>query len=146
MIITFFTILFFLLIIFNGLRKNSFFILHILLMIAIAYYCENNLGWRVKAFSKYSMLLFLLFHIPLINIVTFIAYGRDKSCAKQGEWRIPEIQLHTLELLGGTIGAFIGQRFFRHKIKKKSYLAIFWVTIIIQLGIIFYISNYLGLF
>ena len=146
MIITFFAILFFLLLAFNGLRKNTFFILHVLIMITIAYYCENHLGWKVRIFSKSSLLLFILFHLPIINIITFMAYGRDKYCAKHGKWRIPEIQLHTLELMGGTIGAILGQKIFHHKNKKKSYLATFWATVIIQLGIIFFILKYLRIF
>ena len=75
-----------------------------------------------------------------------MAYGRDKYCAKHGKWRIPEIQLHTLELMGGTIGAILGQKIFHHKNKKKSYLATFWATVIIQLGIIFFILKYLRIF
>lgn len=143
MIITFFAVLFSFLLLFNGLRKNTFFILHIVLMVAAAYYCENYLGWRVRIFSKASLMLLILFHLPIINIVTFLAYGRDKSCAKKGEWRIPEIQLHTLELLGGVLGAIAGQKFFHHKNKKKSYMATFWATIVIQIAIIVFILKYL---
>ena len=146
MIITFSAILFFLLLTFSALRKNAFFILHIFMMIAIAYYCENHLGWRMRIFSKPSLLIFILFHLPIINIITFMAYGRVKHCAKHGKWRIPEVQLHTLELMGGTIGAILGQKIFRHKNKKRSYLVTFWATIVIQLGIVFFILKYLIIF
>ncbi|MBR5598936.1 MAG: DUF1294 domain-containing protein [Alphaproteobacteria bacterium] len=100
---------------------------------------ENFLSISAKPFGKPAFLVFLLLHFPLINIITFIAYGRDKRLAKLGQWRIPEIQLHTLELLGGTIGAILGQKIFRHKCKKKSYKATFYATIFIQLGIIYFI-------
>lgn len=142
MIITFSAILFSLVFLFRGLQKNNIFLFHIVTMIAIAYYCEYQLGWKVFPFSKNSFLLFIIFHLPLINIFTFFAYGKDKSYAKRGEWRIPEIQLHTLEILGGTIGAFVGQKFFHHKNKKKSFLAIFWVTTIAQVFILYYIAKY----
>lgn len=145
MIITFSFILFSLLFLFSGLRKNTFFLFYAVVMILCAFGCENYLGWRVSFFSRVSCLLFVLFHLPLINLFTFIAYGRDKGLAKRGGWRVPEIQLHTLELLGGTIGAIAGQKFFHHKNKKKSYMATFFATIFIQLGIVFFILNYLGI-
>lgn len=143
MVITFSAILFSFLFIFNGLRKNAFFIFYILLMVAVAYYCEYHLGWRVRPFSKSSIYLLILFHLPIINIITFIAYGRDKHCAKNGKWRVPEVQLHSLELLGGIIGAILGQKFFHHKNKKKSYLATFWLMVIIQAGIVIFMLKYL---
>jgi len=143
MTITFATILFSLFFLFKGLQKNIFFLLYTVTMILIAYWCENYLGWRVSFFGKTSLLLFVLFHFPFINLFTFFAYGRDKRLAQRGEWRIPEIQLHTLELLGGTIGAICGQKIFHHKNKKKSYMATFFATIILQVGIILYILHYL---
>ena len=143
MVITFSAILFPLLFLFRALRKNSFFLFYILAMILCAYVCENNLHWQIRPFSKISFMLFLLFHIPLINICTFLAYGRDKSLAERGEWRIPETHLHILELFGGTIGAFIAQKVFHNKNKKKSYVATFLGVVSIQIGIILYILYYL---
>ena len=143
MVITFSAVLFTLFVVFKGLQKNVFFLLYSASMILSAYWCENRLGWRVVPFGKVSFLTFILFHFPLINLFTFGAYGRDKKLAQRGEWRIPEIHLHTLELLGGTIGAIVGQKFFRHKYKKRSYMVTFFATIIIQLGLIVYILHYL---
>lgn len=143
MILTFAVILFALLFIFAGLRKNVFFLFYAVAMIFLAYYMEIHLGIRVHYFGKASLMLFVLCHLPLINLFTFIAYGRDKHCAKKGEWRVPEVQLHTLELMGGTIGAIAGQKFFHHKNKKKSYMATFFATIVIQAGIIVFILRYL---
>ena len=115
-------------------------------MLGFAYLCESYSGWHVSPYSNVAFLLFALFHLPLINIFTFAMYGIDKKRAKNGEWRIPEIQIHSMELLGGTIGAYIGQRFFHHKNKKKSFLATFWAVLFIQTAIIFYIIKYLRLY
>ena len=142
MIITFASIVFVFLLIFQGVRKNTFYILYAFSMIALAYFLENHLNIKVFFFSKKAISLFVASHLILINIFTFIAYGRDKSLAKKGEWRIPEIQLHTLELLGGTIGAFIGQKFFHHKNKKKSFMATFFASIAIQIAVIIYLLKY----
>ena len=43
--------------------------------------------------------------------------GIDKSRAKRGVWRVPERTLFLLPLLGGSIGALLGMRIFRHKTK-----------------------------
>ena len=145
MLITFACILFPILFLFQGLQKNFIFILYLSSMLGIAYFCENNLGWNITIFSKTSLLVFLLFHFPLINLFTLFIYGIDKKRAKNGEWRIPEIQIHSMELLGGTIGAFIGQRLFHHKSKKKSFLAIFWTVSFIQIVALVYIIKYLRL-
>lgn len=145
MIITFATLIFAFLFLFKGVQKNTFFLFYAVAMIGAAFYCENFLSWRVMPFTKTAFMLFILFHIPFINIFTFLAYGKDKRAAKRGEWRIPEVQLHTLELLGGIIGAIAGQKVFHHKNKKKSYMATFFAAILIQLGAVFVILRYLGL-
>lgn len=52
-----------------------------------------------------------------INLVTFAVYGADKRRARRGAWRIPEKTLFLLPLLGGSVGALLGMRVFRHKTK-----------------------------
>ena len=52
-----------------------------------------------------------------INLVTFAVYGNDKRRARRGAWRVPEKTLFLLPLLGGSIGALLGMRVFRHKTK-----------------------------
>jgi len=69
----------------------------------------------------------------VINLVTFIVYGIDKSKAKKHLWRIPEATLIGLALIGGSIGALLGMRLFHHKTKHvKFYVgvpAIFMIEI-----------------
>lgn len=52
-----------------------------------------------------------------INLVTFAVYGADKRRARRGAWRVPEKTLFLLPLLGGSVGAMLGMRVFRHKTK-----------------------------
>lgn len=52
-----------------------------------------------------------------INLVTFAVYGIDKRRARRGAWCVPEKTLFLLPLLGGSIGALLGMRVFRHKTK-----------------------------
>ena len=52
-----------------------------------------------------------------INLGTFAVYGADERRARRGAWRVPEKTLFLLPLLGGSVGALLGMRVFRHKTK-----------------------------
>ena len=61
----------------------------------------------------------------MASTVAWFCYRKDKQCAEEGEWRIPEAQLHLVELSGGWPGAFLAQRKFRHKTRKVSFKIVF---------------------
>lgn len=87
------------------------------------------------AFS--GKLPFIIFALYLIaSIITYIAYSFDKSAAQKDEWRIQESTLHLLATLGGWPGALTAQKLLRHKSKKQSFQFAFWVTVIINCGIL----------
>jgi len=65
----------------------------------------------------------------LMSALAFALYGVDKRRAARGAWRISEATLHTIELLGGWPGALLGQRMFRHKWRKTSYVVVFWTIV-----------------
>lgn len=140
----FLVILLFLAAIVPPLRYNKFYILNTVLVVAAAYLFENNVFKIQNIFTYKTLLLFLIFHILSINITTFIAYGVDKKAARQKDWRIPEKDLHTLEFLGGWIGAFLGQRFFKHKTSKKSFQTTYKLMIILEFAVIFGLLKYFG--
>lgn len=58
----------------------------------------------------------------LASGLSFMAYGADKAWARRGLRRLPERYLHWLALLGGWPGAWLGQRFWRHKRCKLPYM------------------------
>jgi len=72
----------------------------------------------------------VLGYILVISTFTWFAYAHDKKRAQTGGWRIPEAQLHLLEILGGWPAAFLAQRYIRHKTKKTSYRITFWLIIL----------------
>jgi len=144
MVLTFTAILLGVFFIIPPLRKNNFYMIHAGLVIMAAYYVEENY-FRTTPFHAKTMLLFLVFHLVFINLVTFIAYGVDKSSAQSRRWRIPESNLHTLEFLGGWAGALLGQKIFRHKTKKKSYQLFFWAMMVAEAILIFFILTFLGI-
>jgi uncharacterized membrane protein YsdA (DUF1294 family) len=78
----------------------------------------------------------LLAWIIGVSIVSFGTYGYDKSIAGRGVTRVPELILHLLTALGGTIGSFAGMQIFRHKTQKKSFQLVFWAIVVVQIVVI----------
>lgn len=78
----------------------------------------------------------------LMSLVTIAAYSIDKGRAEKQLYRIPEKRLHLLELLGGWPGALLAQVFYRHKLQKLSYQAVFWAIVATHLGVGFYAHSH----
>ena len=76
-----------------------------------------------------------LFFIAALNLLTFVVYYLDKKAAIRGTQRTPENTLHLLALVGGWSGAFLAQRIFRHKTGKRSFLFVFWLTVIMNISV-----------
>ena len=88
MVITFSTILLGLIALIRPLQRNRFFILNSALIIGAAYFIETHY-FTASVFSYKTIMLFLVFQLISINVVTFIAYGVDKRAAVRGNWRVP---------------------------------------------------------
>ncbi len=54
-------------------------------------------------------------YFAAVNVVALLVYGWDKLCAKKHWWRVPEMTLLALAVIGGSIGAMAAMRLFRHK-------------------------------
>jgi uncharacterized membrane protein YsdA (DUF1294 family) len=67
--------------------------------------------------------------LTAISLLAFAATWLDKRKAREQERREPEGILHLLELLGGWPGAFLAQRWFRHKTAKLGYQFVFWLIV-----------------
>jgi uncharacterized membrane protein YsdA (DUF1294 family) len=92
-------------------------------------------------------LLFLVFHLPATwyhfaaawllaaNLTTFAYYGYDKARARATRSRVPEVVLHAMVLMGGSVGAYLGMRLFRHKTIKASFRMVFWLIVVLQIGL-----------
>lgn len=144
MVITFTSILAALLVLIRPLQKNPFFLLYFAMIAGAAYYTETYV-FKAAPFTARAFLLFIPYHLAAINLATFTAYGVDKRAAVKGSWRVSEAKLHTLELLGGWPGAFIAQKIFRHKTKKKSFRIMFWLMLILQIAAVYYILSFLNI-
>ncbi|MBE5743151.1 MAG: DUF1294 domain-containing protein [Clostridiales bacterium] len=75
------------------------------------------------------MVKFVLGYIAVVSIITFFAYGADKSKAKKNKRRTPEKVLLGLSFIGGAVGGILGMNLFRHKTKHWY----FWVVNVLSL-------------
>ena len=83
----------------------------------------------------------LLAYILSINLVTFLLYGYDKFISSGKRLRVPELNLQALALLGGSPSALFAQKFFRHKTIKGSFQIVYWLIVILQIGLLIFFLN-----
>jgi len=84
-------------------------------------------------------LTYIELYLIVINILSFTLYSFDKLQAIREDKnisRVPELKLLLSTLIGGTIGSILAMLFFRHKIKKFSFLWKFVVVILLQIVLI----------
>lgn len=84
-----------------------------------------------QTFTHNDVLWPLLFYVCM-SVFSILQYWCDKHNAQNGAWRIPEKQLHAVELFGGWPGALLAQQLLRHKTKKTSYQAVFWLIVLVH--------------
>lgn len=76
--------------------------------------------------------LWVLFLYLGVSAVTFGSYAIDKSAARLKQRRVAETSLILLGMLGGWPGAILAQQLLRHKTTKRSFRAVFWVSVLIN--------------
>lgn len=89
------------------------------------------LAWGI---TRHRLPLWVLAAALGLNVVTFFVYALDKSAAQRGTWRTSEQQLHLLALLGGWPAAWWAQQWLRHKSRKASFRAMYWLTVLLHCG------------
>lgn len=80
----------------------------------------------------------------LMSVLTFAFYALDKSAARAGRWRISELKLHYLALLGGWPGAMYAQSLLRHKTQKRSFRLGYYLTLALNLALLGYLVSFGG--
>ena len=80
-------------------------------------------------------------YLLIINVVTFFVYGIDKVKAKHSWWRIPESTLISLAVIGGSIGAWLGMRAWRHKTRHKKFRYGIPAILLVHLSVAVLICN-----
>lgn len=71
-----------------------------------------------------------------MNLITFLTFGLDKRKALRKQWRIKESYLLLLSALGGSFGALVAIKAFRHKTKKTKFSLGVPLMLALHLGLI----------
>ncbi len=91
------------------------------------------------AFIPFIVIVYLM----IINIISFLMFYIDKQKAKKHKWRIPEATLLLFSFIGGSFGAFLAMKIFRHKTKHaKFYIC---VPLFMVLHIIIIVTGIIGI-
>ena len=85
----------------------------------------------------------LLYYLLAVNVLTFAVYGVDKWKARRGRWRVPEATLLGLAAVGGSVGAWLAMRLFRHKTQHKKFRYGVPVMFVLQLAAVVFFVNML---
>lgn len=80
----------------------------------------------------------ILIYLAIINLCAFVAFGIDKLKARRGAWRTPESTLLLLATIGGSFGAFLGMKVWRHKTQHKKFTILVPLLMAIHIAIISY--------
>lgn len=99
-------------------------VLAIPLFVALAFVVATRWGLQPSGVALYGVL----------SVITFFAYAFDKAAAIERRWRTAERTLLLLGLLGGWPGALLAQQLLRHKTTKLSFVASFWVTVVLNVA------------
>lgn len=76
----------------------------------------------------------LLAALLAVNAWTILCFWQDKQRALGGGRRIREADLLGLALIGGSPGALLARRWFRHKTRKQPFSMRLYLIVAIQLG------------
>ncbi|WP_051534408.1 DUF1294 domain-containing protein [Deefgea rivuli] len=63
--------------------------------------------------------------MAVLSVASYVLYAFDKTQAQKNAWRVPEVALHALAVLGGWPGALLAQRRLRHKTQKSTFRFVF---------------------
>jgi uncharacterized membrane protein YsdA (DUF1294 family)/cold shock CspA family protein len=78
--------------------------------------------------------LWLIVLYPAMSLITFFMYLLDKQAAMDFAWRLRENSLQIVALFGGWPGAVIAQQVLRHKNRKRSFQAVFWCLVVLNVA------------
>lgn len=108
-------------------------------LFAIVFVIALAIVWSINR----TPLVIVVIYVAL-STITFFAYAIDKSAARKDRWRTKEKALHLLAFLGGWPGAIAAQNLLRHKSKKHEFREVFWVTVVLNLGVLVYLHTPYG--
>jgi uncharacterized membrane protein YsdA (DUF1294 family) len=82
------------------------------------------------------ILLFFGSTYCFMSAVSFYLYTKDKRASIKQLARVSERTLWIVGLMCGWPGALIAQKRLRHKTAKPAFLLVFWLTVVLNLGML----------
>ena len=83
----------------------------------------------------------ILIYLGIINFITFTAFAVDKIAALERKSRIRIVTLLGLAFIGGSLGGLLAMYLFRHKTSKDYFTTGIPLIIVMQIVILFYLTN-----
>ncbi len=103
-------------------------IINVLLLILLVV-----LGFGI--FSGISLALYAAWLLAW-SVVACLVYGFDKFRAQRSQWRVSEMTLNLLALVGG---AWVGMGWFRHKTKHAMIKGWLWISTLLHIGLLYFV-------
>ncbi len=79
--------------------------------------------------------------LAIVNAIAFAMYGHDKRCAVKGRWRVPESRLLLCAFAGGSLGALLAMLAFRHKTRKRKFLACVPLFLLLHVALAVFLAH-----
>ena len=74
--------------------------------------------------------------LGVVSLAALLLFAWDKLMAKRKRRRVPETALWAAAILGGGVGACLGQRLFHHKTKKGTFPVGLPLLAVLQLALL----------
>ena len=104
--------------------RNFLIVFGLLAALLVALLCWK-LGWHP-----------LVGWLVAANISAFALWALDKSQAKRGGWRVPEMTLHLMAALGASPASLLAMQQLRHKTRKPLFRPLYIAFLVIQIALI----------
>jgi len=83
----------------------------------------------------------LFWYLVVINFVTLGAMLLDKTAAKAHGWRLSELTIFFLSLIGGVWGTIAGMFLFHHKTAKPDFQAVIFLIMLLNLALLYHLLS-----
>ncbi len=137
------------LLLFDRHAKKSSMMLHVFIVcvvviqvISYLLFIQTNTKPLDFAFWTYfSQHKWLLYNVIGINVVTYIAFARDKYAAMKHRKRISIMTLLGFTFIGGSIGGLFAMYSLRHKTQKDYFTLGVPLILVMQVVVILFVMN-----
>ncbi len=114
-------------------------IIQIIIVLVVKGYIKSDLTFDFWDFFSTHMILVI--YLVIINVVTLIAFAKDKIAAIEHKSRSRIITLLGMAFIGGSLGALVAMYAFKHKTKKDYFSVGIPLIILMQIVVVFFLMN-----